>query len=336
MNVSIITPFLRGRPYHSKYSGYERLIDSINPKKTYLTIDFPRLSKLTYPFRMAKFMSRFYTSVDAEKTALRDDSDILHHVYGEDTFLLSGFKHFRKDKKIVVTFHQPPERFIKIMPFYWKRVVKNADCIIVLSPSQKDFFRKELGSENVFLIPHGIDTDYFSPVKEKDSTDQFCLAVGDHLRDYNTLIEAMKIAAPGLPSGFKLVIVSRKLKGINQENIILKSGITDGELLELYRRASFLVLPLKSATANNVLLEGMACGLPVVTNRLEDISYYTKDGGCLYYDGEDTGGLARQIIKIARSKDLQEKLGKEARKRAEELSWDEIARRTLEVYEKCD
>jgi len=329
MKISIITSFLHGVPYHSAYSGYERIIESINADNVYHTVKFKQRDKSSYPFRRLRFISWFYTSVDAEKTALRDDSDVLHHIYGENTFLLSGFKRFKKDKKIVVTFHQPPERFIRIMPFYWKRVVKNADCIIVLSPGQQDFFRKELGSENIFLIPHGIDTDYFSPVKEKDPTDQFCLAVGDHLRDYNTLIRAMKIAAPGLPSEFKLVIVSSKLKGINQENVIIKSGIPDGELLKLYRQASFLVLPLKSATANNVLLEGMACGLPVVTNRLEDISYYTKDRGCLYYDG------ARQIITLAASKDLRKKPGKDARKRAEELSWDKISKRTLEVYEKC-
>ncbi len=332
MKVSVITSFLHGVPYHSTYSGYERLVDFINAGNVYHTINFKKLGKSSYPFRRLRFISWFYTSVDAEKTALQDDSDILHHIYGEDTFFLSGFKHFKKDKKIVVTFHQPPERFIKIMPFYWKRIVKNADCIIVLSPSQQDFFRKELGSENIFLIPHGIDTDYFSPEKKEGPSDSFCLAVGDHLRDYNTLIEAMRIAAPDLPSGFKLVIVSSKLKDVNQENVIIKSGIPDSELLELYRHASFLVLPLKSATANNVLLEGMACGLPVVTNQMENIIYYTQDQGCLYYNSGDIRGLARQIVKIACSKDLQEKLGKEARKRAEELSWDKIAEKTLEVY----
>ena len=333
MNVSIITSFLKGVPYHSAYSGYERITEFINADSIYHTLNFKKLGKSSYPFRLLRFISWFYTSIDAEKTALRDGSDILHHIYGEDTFLLSGFKHFKKDKNIVVTFHQPPERFVKIMPFYWKKIVKNAKCIIVLSPSQYDFFKKELNTDNIFLIPHGIDTNYFSPVKEKDTTELFCLAVGDHLRDYNTLLEAMKIAGPDLPEGLKLVIVSSKLKGVNQENIIIKSGIPDSELLKLYRNASFLVLPLKSATANNVLLEGMSCGLPAVTNRLKDISYYTKDKGCLYYNSGDTGGLAKQIIKIARSKDLQEKLGKDARKRAEELSWDKIGKKIVEIYE---
>ena len=333
MNVSIITPFLKGVPYHSAYSGYERIIDFINADNVYHTIKFKKLGKSSYPFRCLRFISWFYTSVDAEKTALLDDSDVLHHIYGENTFLLSGFRRFKKDKKIVVTFHQPPERFIEIMQFYWKRIVKNADHIIVLSPGQYDFFRKELGREDISLIPHGIDTDYFSPkTNETDSTYSFCLAVGNHQRDYNTLIEAMKIAAPCLPEGFKLIIVSNQLKDVNQENIIIKDRVPDSELLNLYQTASFLVLPLKKATANNVLLEGMACGLPIVTNRMRNIIYYTENQGCLYYSSRDINGLANQVIRLAESKGLREKLGKEARKRAEALSWENIAEKILEIY----
>lgn len=333
MKLGIITPYLKGIPYHSKFSGYERLADYTDVIEIYHTVNFRRLSKLTYPLRHLKFLSKFYLSLEAEKAALRGNLDVLHHIYGEDTFLLSGLNYFKKNKKIVATFHQPPERFIRIMPLYWRKLAKKADRIIALSPSQLDFFKRKLGEGEVSLIPHGIDIEYFKP-PEKKVNDMFCLSVGDHLRDYDTLINAMKLVSS--ETDLNCVIISKKIKKIpSQSNIKIKANISDSELLQLYRSASFFVLPLEQATANNVLLESMACGLPIITTKLDDIVFYTQNKGCLYYNKGNEKELAEKILELEESESIRKSLGAKARQRAEELSWDEIAKRTMKVYEEA-
>ena len=267
----------------------------------------------------------------AEQLAIRDSSRILHHLYGEDTLWLSASRRFRGKKKMIVTFHQPETRFKQVMPVYWKKMIQSIDCVITLFPKQYEFLREVLGTQNLVLVEHGIDTEYFNPPVEKNSSLSFCLCVGDHLRDYATLLEAMRFLSREVPE-LKLVVVSNRLGPAERENVAVLRRISDQRLLDLYRAASFLVLPVNEATASNTLLEGMACGLPVVTTR--QVSFYTNERGCLYYEPGDVKGLCMSITNLAHSSDLRTRLGREARARAEELSWDRVAQRTLELYER--
>jgi glycosyltransferase involved in cell wall biosynthesis len=297
-------------------------------------MEFPHLSMLSYPLRLARLIPKSYDSLEAERKALLGDFPILHHLYGEDTLLLSGWSRFKKDKRIVSTFHQPSAKFIEIMPFYWKRVLKNIDGIIVLSPSQFRFFGSNLDHPRLFLIPHGIDIDYFSPAERKEHDDMFCLSVGDYLRDYETLVRAVQLARRDVPQ-LRLVIVSRRFREGRMRDLTVKNGVSDEELLGLYKSAAFMVLPLESATANNVLLEGLACGVPTIAARLEDVVFYGGEDGCLYYEKGNAFQLARQIVGLVDSSDLRNRLSIVARKRAEMFSWKNIVKKTVDVYEAC-
>jgi glycosyltransferase involved in cell wall biosynthesis len=330
-NVSIITPFLNGVPYHSRYSGYERLVYFLKPRPSiYHTLNFPRATwKVLRPLRLSRVLPKFYDCPMAEELALRAPSKILHHLYGEDTFLLSGPKPFRGGKKIVVTFHQPKSMLEKVMPFYWKKLVRTVDCIVALDLGQFDFLREEFGGQ-VVLVEHGVDTEYFSPVTKAKAVACLCLSVGDHLRDYPVLLEAMRLLSRKLPK-LRMTVVSNSLAIVPLKNVTVVRNISDERLRDLYRSSHFLVLPVRQVTASNTLLEAMACGLPVITTRA--FSFYTRDRGCLYYQPGNPEGLAESMQKLASSQASCIKLGVEARNRALELSWTRIAKRIMKVYD---
>ncbi len=52
---------------------------------------------------------------------------------------------------------------------------------------------------------------------------------------------------------------------------------SDAELLDEYRQADLLCMPMLDSAANDVFLESMACGTPVMTNRVGGVPEYVAD-----------------------------------------------------------
>jgi len=188
--------------------------------------------------------------------------------------------------------------------------------------------------DSVNLIPHGIDIDHFTPNSDTAKEEFSILSVGEHLRDYATLLKAMKIVNSQMPN-LELTIVSRSIESVQKSlNIVVRRNIPDSKLLELYRCSSFIVLPLKEVTASNTLLEGLACGLPVICPRLDDLVFYTANQGCLYYEVGNESDLAEKIVYLASSSEKEKNaMSKKARERATQFSWKSIAKKIEKVYE---
>jgi len=271
--IGIITPFLDGRKYHTRYSGPERLVKYYSNCRVYSTGKYKKISFLLFPLRILRILPTMYRTFKAEIDCLTQNDRILH-LYGEDTFFLSGFRFIRKNKKIFVIFHQPNNRFRRMMPFYWRFLLKDVD-IITVSPSQKRFFMKYFPKSKVHLIPVGIDVYYFKP-NNKITKKQQIIAVGKHLRDYSTLLKAMEIVKKMLPN-IKLIIVAKETNKKYDANYEFRRNVSDSQLLRLYQESLFQILPLKAVTASLALLEGCACGLPLITIDSENVRFYLSN-----------------------------------------------------------
>ena len=53
--------------------------------------------------------------------------------------------------------------------------------------------------------------------------------------------------------------------------------LSDDDVLREYRQADLLCMPMLDSAANNVFLESMACGTPVMTNRVGGVPEYLSD-----------------------------------------------------------
>ena len=85
-------------------------------------------------------------------------------------------------------------------------------------------------------------------------------------------------------------------------NVELHSSINDKSLLRLYQSAQILLLPLLDCTANNALLEGMACGLPVVTTDLPAIKDYVNDDCSILAPKGDSKALAMPLSRYLKTR----------------------------------
>ena len=116
------------------------------------------------------------------------------------------------------------------------------------------------------------------------------------------------------------------------ESVELYSGVSDEELLHLYQTSDIGLMPLEDSTANNGLLEMMACGLPSIATRVGSVAdYLTEDAGILLKNN-DPALLLEALNTLVESPIERSGKGMAARKRAVELSWENIANELAEIY----
>lgn len=324
--------------HHSPYSGYNRLIDYMNGKG----IDgrFPAWLSFLSPealLRKAKVgeynRDRLFSEIKIILKLLDTKKEIFHFLYGEDGYCYSGRAPRTKNKKIICTFHQPPEIFERCIRR--RNHLHKLDGIVAVSRNQCDYFRNIIGGEKVIFIPHGIDTDFFLPGEEEPSVDYYtCLFVGHWLRDFNILKEVIQIVC-SKNKNIKFQIVTREKHRKyfdNTANTEVYSGVSDNELLNFYQSASLLVMPLINCTANNSTLEALACGLPIIATDVGGIRDYLDESCAVFVKPGDAEIMAKQVLRLIEDKLLRRSMRVNARKKALNYSWPLVAQEHEKFY----
>ena len=127
---------------------------------------------------------------------------------------------------------------------------------------------------------------------------------------------------PVLPAAGRLELIGRRL--------------SNAELAQLFQQASLVVCPYRDASRSGVLLTAYAFGKPVVATRVGGLPEYVTDGetGLLVPPGDPellAAAIARVLKDIAAGgRDSYRRAV--AHKCAQDLSWNQIARQTLQVY----
>jgi glycosyltransferase involved in cell wall biosynthesis len=105
------------------------------------------------------------------------------------------------------------------------------------------------------------------------------------------------------------------------------------ELFRYYSNASVFVLPSLADSFSLVVLEAMACGLPVIVSAHTGSKEVLTEG----LDGfivpiRDVEALKEKILYFYRHPDAREEMGEAALCRVQELTWDLYGERAVEIY----
>jgi glycosyltransferase involved in cell wall biosynthesis len=262
--------------------------------------------------------------------------EIYHHLYGEDNYrylgLLGGVARL-KNSKLICTYHQPPAIFEKVVRS--TDAIRKLDAVITVSTCQAAYFASLLGDSSIiFFVPLGVDTAFYHPVPREAGPQIRCLCVGQWLRDYDTLrLVAMRLGALDPRLSFTVITSAEAASRLGDVgNLVAVSGISDEELLRAYQQADIFVLPLTDCTANNALLEALACGLPVVTTDVGGIPDYVDASCAITVPPGDVDGMCEAIARLADDEELRKRMAAQSRARAVEFDWGKIASRLLEIY----
>ncbi|QKT02467.1 glycosyltransferase family 4 protein [Ectothiorhodospiraceae bacterium 2226] len=331
--------------HHAGPSGYDRLADYVGGTR----IALPERPSLSERVLMRAFRpwirangSQWYHGPQfaGELRAARcwvgaRKPRVFHFLYGENSYRYLGhLKRWSSGNAIVCTYHTPAARFREVVRE--RAHLARVDACIVVSNVQREVFADVLGADRVHFVPHGVDTDYFKPAERipgQPSDDRQCLFVGSHLRDVASLARAARELA--LTPGVRFVVVTSERHRALFEglaNVEFRTRVSDSELLSLYQQSDLFVMPLIDCTANNGLLEAMACGLPLVTTDLPGVRDYVDEEGAVLVPMQDVDGLVQAVQSVLGDELRRRRMARACRVRAEALRWENVAQAVRGVY----
>jgi glycosyltransferase involved in cell wall biosynthesis len=202
----------------------------------------------------------------------------------------------------------------------------------------------DVKEEKVTVIYEGIDVEVFRNTGE-EREERSILFVGnteDHKKGLLYLFEALAL----LPDDIKLTIVDEGppkrltapalIRKMGLENRVTFTGKVDQkELVHLYSTKTVLVMSSLYEGFGLPAAEAMACETPVVSTTAGALKEVVgNDGAGILVPARDSQALRDALLSVFEDKDLQRKMGKIGRKRAEEnFSWPVAAKKVFEVYE---
>jgi len=329
--------------HHASYSGYNRLVDFFDnsiliPNNNFRISD--KIKKIIS--KQVNQNAGLYNSISVQKDfelikhilSSKNNERVVHYLNGEyDMFFITKINKFYNKTKVCGTFHFPQS--ILEIKYRDDSRLRRLDGVIAVSENQVNYLKNWLDKDNVKFIPHGVDTNFFKPNKNNTIKNNL-LFVGQHLRDF----EALNYAVPRIKekvSNVKINVVLRKDFASNvipNECITLYSGLNDLELLKLYQEASLLFLPLKDVTACNSILEGLACGLPIISTALDGNLSYVKNNSGILTPINDYIALIDETCNLLKNIDLQLVMSNNARQTALEFEWVKVANEVKEFHKK--
>jgi glycosyltransferase involved in cell wall biosynthesis len=150
------------------------------------------------------------------------------------------------------------------------------------------------------------------------------------LRDAHQLVIACNLA---YLRRFNLRAFARKL-GIEPRNFLLTGFVSDRELAALYRGCELFIFPSLYEGAGLPILEAMTCGAPVAVSGVSAMPELLGDMQATF-DPKDPADIARCIREIVEDPALLDALRERSQRRAAFYTWERVAKRTIEGYERA-
>ncbi len=231
--------------------------------------------------------------------------------------------------------------------------IKNADNIIVVNPSIKNYFER-LTSKKIDYIPIGIKVRKFQfsetdrdLVRDELGIDKETKVIGfvgrfSHEKNLFTLLVAFaNVVRDNSPMKLVLVGAAGPLESQIRENI-RKSGIEDKVILcgirydinKMLSSFDIFVLPSYTEGLSVALLEAMACGRAIICSDIpanQQLVIHNKEA--LLVDPYDTNAFERAIRLLCNDDSLRIKLAKNARIKASQYEEEVVFPKILEYYE---
>lgn len=232
-------------------------------------------------------------------------------------------------KRLVGVIHYPPSLWTDEM----LAVLGQLRSALILYRADIPFFERYVGRGRVAFVPHGVDVRQFTPAAVEESSSPRLLISGQFGRDFALLEQVFHRIRTEFPDVHLDVVGAHHARHqpalrrlVETAGVTVHGFVPDRELLQHYRRATLLLLPLCAAGANNALVEALACGLPIVATDTGGVRDY--GGGSIFpaIPPGDVDGFVREVRMLLLHAERRRAVAAACRRFAEQqLSWSSVA-----------
>jgi glycosyltransferase involved in cell wall biosynthesis len=214
-----------------------------------------------------------------------------------------------------------------------------ADAVLCASSFTRHSLTAAGSKALAHVVGYGVDLDLFSARTAAPAAQPLTVGFVGALSQRKGA-RYLLAALAALPQGSaKLVLYTRAavdrvlLRGFESVDIEVKGGLSDVQLAADLKRCDLVALPSIAEGFGLVILEAMACGVPVLcttsTGGADIITH--RQNGLLIEPGSATA-IEQQLVWALTHRDELFQLGQAARREAEKHAWAEYRRKFFAAY----
>ncbi|WP_020588411.1 glycosyltransferase family 4 protein [Desulfobacter curvatus] len=281
------------------------------------------------------------------------DYDIVHsheRNYTQEVLTLHSFSYYEGLKKYT-WLRKIDQKYLSLRSwlYLWlERAQMRTPWLISVSTAiSKDVEENYHRTGNVVEIPPGVDLTIFDEKSVYAMRQQARKEKNIHENELAVLFvgsafqrKGLDRLIPAITEEMHLIIVgkgdhiskfSKMIKAHPCGQRISMEGITDN-VIKYYALADVVVLPSRSEAFGMSVLEGMACGLPVIVSHNSGVAGLIRHGenGFLMSKVSELTGL----LELVKSEETRRKIGFCARKTAEKYGWSRVGSSHECLYKK--
>ncbi len=236
-------------------------------------------------------------------------------------------------------------------PFSWfeRYVLRRAAAGIVGNTDSERVWRAKGYRGSLTVIPQvGVEPDVFKPLESATPNDHFRVGYAGRFveeKGIDVLLHALHevggawqaVLVGSGPDQPRLAELARQLQIADRVRFL--PWMPSAQTADYYRSLDVLVLPSRSRSNwkeqfGRVLVDAMACGIPVIGSTCGEIPNVIGDAGLIFPEGE-AAVLRDHLRALQNDRSLRCELAQRGRQRVlERFTQEQIARQTYEVY--CD
>jgi glycosyltransferase involved in cell wall biosynthesis len=303
------------------------------------------------PLRLnGSFHLHYYPQLDRLLQQLKPD---LVHI-DEEPYNLATFLALRSARRLgarTVFFSWQNLKRTYPPPFSWfeRYTLQHAAAGIVGNCDSEQVWRTKGYRGPLRVIPQvGVEPDVFKPseTKEPESADPFRVGYAGRFvkeKGIDVLLHAVHdldgewqvdLVGSG-PDQSRLAALARRLQITDRVRFL--PWMPSARTVDYYRSLDVLVLPSRSQSNwkeqfGRVLVDAMACGVPVIGSTCGEIPNVIGDAGLIFPEG-DAAALRDRLCAVQNDRALRRELAQRGRQRVlDRFTQEQIARRTYDVY----
>ncbi|WP_312907605.1 glycosyltransferase [Natronosalvus caseinilyticus] len=282
------------------------------------------------------------------------DPDIVHDPTDEfpQVSLFAYLHGIYKDRPYVITSHEVEHGgsgdILKLADIVGSAIpdFPKAAAVVHSEKQREALLEQDRNIESVHVIPHGVYTffsefDHLEPPEELNHALFFGSLIPPKGLEF--LVRALPAIVEEIPD-FSVTIAGKGnipnpdglLDEYTDHVTIRNEFIPNEEVGELFSRAKVVVLPYRDGWQtghSGTLSTAFAFGKPVVTTDVGDFQQMVGDAGAgVVVEPESADTLAEGVIRVLSNESQRREMAEASAEIAEELSWENIGEKHIEMY----